>query len=71
MSAEVADACKPWVTSLICGHDAVPRFSGANVVRIKRELAQVDWSGELMKNLLEMEYVQVGGGGGGGRQGGG
>lgn len=59
MSREVAAACRPWVTSLVCGHDAVPRFSMVNIRRVKQELVEIDWYGELVRGVFEMEYVKV------------
>jgi hypothetical protein len=46
-SASLADALAPGVTSLVLGSDVVPRFSLANVVRLRREVDATRWEEDL------------------------
>jgi hypothetical protein len=46
-------------TSIIFSHDPVPRLTPVAVQRLRSELLQVDWAGQLKARLLDAEYTQV------------
>lgn len=59
MSADLAEACAPYVTSVVLSYDVIPRFSLSNVERLRDELLSVDWYEEMKDSMLQMEYMQV------------
>ncbi|KAF6264067.1 hypothetical protein COO60DRAFT_1457828 [Scenedesmus sp. NREL 46B-D3] len=59
MSESLAAASERFTSSLIYGHDPVPRLSPAAVQQLRGELCGVDWAGQLRASLLEAEYTQA------------
>lgn len=58
LSPELADACRPYVTTLVLDHDCVPRFCLRNVAQLKEEVVAVDWYKELERSVNDLEYVR-------------
>lgn len=43
MSLQMAEACREYVTSVVCGDDFVPRLAVAPLERLREDLTEVDW----------------------------
>lgn len=50
---------RPYVKSVFLGEDLVPRLNADSLASLQAELRQVDWRGQLQRNIEEHEYVQV------------
>jgi len=47
------------VKSVLLGEDLVPRLNADSLKALQEELRQVDWRGQLQRNIEEHKYVQV------------
>ncbi|GFR47290.1 hypothetical protein Agub_g8977, partial [Astrephomene gubernaculifera] len=53
MTPELAEACRPYVTSVVLNNDIVPRFNAASLALLQEELQGIDWFGELQQTILD------------------
>ncbi|KAG2493305.1 hypothetical protein HYH03_008441 [Edaphochlamys debaryana] len=60
MSAPLAALCRPYVTSVVLGHDVVPRFDANSLGLLREELTTVDWFAELQRTLMEHTLGRAG-----------
>mmetsp|Transcript_8586 Transcript_8586/g.21447 ORF Transcript_8586/g.21447 Transcript_8586/m.21447 type:complete len:389 (-) Transcript_8586:1379-2545(-) len=58
MNKDMAQSCRPYVKSVFLGEDLVPRLNADSLASLQAELRDVDWRGQLQRNIEEHKYVQ-------------